>query len=253
MIHAWEGAMSGRYCAISLCTTLFCTIAFIAVAQEIPDYSKVVACKSVKDDADRLRCFDRALSAPGRQFHSGDQIGHVEQNWLVSESKSPIDDSLRISAVLESTEKNAGLVLRCHEKITDAYVHFRNYLGSAESLRLIYRINTDKAVETRWTPSREGAAVFVPTMPLAITFIRSLPDNGTLFVRVHDFQGNSEDVTFELGPASEVRAKLAGACSWPTPNQALAPAPAPSTKTSSIKLIATPSHQQKWSVAAQRR
>jgi hypothetical protein len=246
--------MSGRRYAIALYASLICTIAFVAAAQEIPDYSKVVACKPIKDDAERLRCFDQALSQPARQFHVTEQSGYAEQHWLVSESKSPVDDSVRISAVLESTKKNAGFVLRCHEGITDAYIHFRTYLGSVQSLRLIYRINDQPPVETRWNPSREGAAVFVPTMPLAITFIRSLPDDGTLNVRIHDFQGNNEDLSFLLGPVGQVRDKLSSACHWPPQGQASQPpAPASSAKPSAIKLISTPTHQQKWSTGAQRR
>jgi hypothetical protein len=223
-------------------------------AQDIPDYSKVVACKLVKNDAERLQCYDKALNVTVRSFHTGETTSAEVQDWHITESKSAVDNSPQIAAVLESAEKAAALVLRCHEKTTDAFINARTYLGAAGALPVTYRINNDKAIETKWAPSKEGAAAFIPMQRMAIIFINSLPDNGTLRVRLGDFQGDMENLTFNLGPVSAVRGRLASACGW-SPEQAPStppPAPSLSPQVPAAKLMTVPQHQQRWNTTVKR-
>ena len=76
---------------------------------------------------------------------------------------------------------------------------------------------TDAVTETRWSPSREGSAIFLGTSTLAIAFARTLPDDATLYVKVRDFQGRMTDLSFKLGPVSDIRDKIAAACQWTEP------------------------------------
>ena len=71
-----------------------------AAAQTLPDFSKVVLCKSITDNAARLQCFDRAVSAAPSEtvVQEANKIG--ESDWLISESRSPTDDSPRLAATL---------------------------------------------------------------------------------------------------------------------------------------------------------
>ena len=156
--------------------------------------------------------------------------------------------------------------MRCHDRLTDAFLNLRTYLGGAEALPIAYRINDATPVETRWLPSREGNAVFIPTPTAAIAFVRALPDDGLLFIKVQDFQGHSADFTFKLGPIGEVRDRIASFCNWPVSESvasaAAAPTPpiaagaaasaAPPRHRSTGKVVVVPVHLQRWNVTAVR-
>jgi len=76
----------------------------LAAAQPLPDFSKVVLCKSIANDAARLQCFDRAVSASPSETVVQEANKMGESDWLISESRSPTDDSPRLAATLEATE-----------------------------------------------------------------------------------------------------------------------------------------------------
>jgi hypothetical protein len=50
----------------------------------------------------------------------------------------------------------------------------------------------------------------------AVRFLKSLPDNGILSVRVRDRQGISHDAEFHLTEFEPVRERIATACKWPS-------------------------------------
>jgi hypothetical protein len=233
-----------------------------AIAQGQLSLGLMMICTELKDNAERLQCFDKlvaeTLKAPP-QAAASNSVTTEDQNWKVTESKSPVDDSPQLAAVLEATEGSGALVMRCYDKISEAYMNLRTYVGGIESLRVIYRLNQSAPVETRWSPAKSGDAVFVPASGF-FQFVRELPDDGTLFVRLFDFQSRSFDLTFNLGPMTELRAMFTKTCRWPA-EQAVAerkPAEAaaagPTNRPRSAKhIVITPQHAQHWSVNSQRK
>ena len=69
------------------------------------------------------------------------------------------------------------------------------FLGRHEKIKVLVRIDEGKAIETMWSPSTDGRAVFAPS---AIQFIRALPDNGKLFIRAFGFEGKIHQGEFKL-------------------------------------------------------
>ena len=71
----------------------------------------VRACRQVKDDAERLKCYDRldtsASNAPRGQRESK---ADAETGWVVNDEKSPLDDSPLVSAALTSGDGKATLL-----------------------------------------------------------------------------------------------------------------------------------------------
>jgi hypothetical protein len=134
--------------------------------------------------------------------------------WTIKESKSPIDDSRQIEGFLFAiSDSEPVLGLRCKEKKTEAFFGKRfAYFSSGDSVKVLTRINDGPPIETVWTGASQGYGVFAPS---AIQFIRSLPDNGKLFIRAHGFRGQTTDGEFNLGNVSELREKLSRACNWP--------------------------------------
>jgi len=224
------------------------------------DFRQVVLCKSLRDDAARLQCFDRAVSNAPTARVVDTKLIEVESDWQISESRSPADDSIQFAAVLPAVEGTAAFVLRCNNRTTDVYISLRTYVGGVEPLPLTYRFDDGPATETRWNPSREGGAIFVGTPTLAIAFARTLPDDATFYVKARDFQGRSTDLTFKLGPVSDIRSKIAAACRWPEPSVPPAatttakPGP-PAAAAAPVKQVRhrnIPARQQGWNINAQR-
>ena len=169
-------------------------------------------CRTLKDDAQRLKCFDGLITDKA----SDQPTTEAEITWAITESKSPVDDSPQVAGRLQAngdTASSAFLILRCKERSTDAYFgRPYTYLGSGNSIKVLVRINNANPIETMWSPSTDGSAVFAPS---AIPFIRSLPDKGKLFIRAFGYQGKTADGEFNLGDVSEVREKISRACGWP--------------------------------------
>jgi len=169
-------------------------------------------CRTLKDDGQRLKCFD-GLFAEKPSEQPSSKSPDVEVTWTVTESKSPIDDSPQVTAILAAIGSDAQLVLRCKERDTDVmFGGPLTYLGSGQSIKVLVRIDDAKPIETMWLPSTGGQAVFAPS---AIQFIRALSDKGKLFVRAFGYGGKTVDGEFQLGNVSDVRQKIALACNWP--------------------------------------
>lgn len=184
-----------------------------AAAQPTAPILKIFLCKTLTDNDARLKCYDSALSALAEAQPQKDRPEPKDGSWKITEDKSPIDDAPNIVGGLEASDGSAGVMaLRCKEHQTDALFSFGKFLGSSDTIRVIYRIDDNKAVNARWNASSTGKAVFVPK---AASFIKSLRKNGTLFIRAFDFQGASVDATFNLGDFDDLRSKIAILCKWP--------------------------------------
>jgi type VI secretion system VasI family protein len=235
----------------------------VAPADELPNLSRVVVCKLIKDDTERLRCYDRALSeapsdAPSQATpDSANAAREIEGNWHVSEGKSVTDDTSILTAALEALGGKAALVLRCQHDRTEVYVTTQSYMGAAQPLAVTYSINDGPATETRWLPAQEGNALFVPTPTAAIDFIRTLSDQGTLSLTLHDFIGRAQQLQYKLGPMTELRDKMAVTCHWPASTQPVNAAPPQPANAgpprpvppSSAKLIYIPANQHRWNIS----
>src|SRR5262249_23085235 len=87
-------------------------------------------CRTLKADAERLKCFDGLISdKPNSRTQSTDNAEAVG-TWSITESKSPLDDSPEVSAILQDTNGSGVLMLRCKEKSTDAAFKPATFLGS---------------------------------------------------------------------------------------------------------------------------
>jgi hypothetical protein len=119
---------------LRLITTLSAAVLLIT----IPSYSRAQSlleiaaglkfCKTLTDDAQRLKCFDSLFTKKEEPPAEKPQT-ETATSWKVEESKSPVDDSPQVTALLHADGSTEGvsltpptmLVLRCQEKKTDAY------------------------------------------------------------------------------------------------------------------------------------
>jgi Type VI secretion system VasI, EvfG, VC_A0118 len=192
-------------------------------------------CRQIKDDGERLKCYegiDVSASNPASPPAESKQAGAP---WLITDEKSPLDDSPQVSAALTSSDSRSHLLMRCKDRKTEVAVSIRGFIKCGPDVRVIYRVDQGEATETPWNAH---STCYLALVPSPIPFIRALADDGKIYVRMFDHHGTSHDALFNLGKVSEVRSRLAQACDWdsaanatsdPAP-KAAAPAASPSPK-----------------------
>jgi len=135
--------------------------------------------------------------------------------WTVITSKDKVDDTIEVIAInVISTSKRGdpgSLAIGCKKNKTHFLVQSSGYWGRG-NLTVIYRLNSDNAVRLVWESSADGASAFYPSA--TVPFIKSLPDTGRLFFRVHDFRGIPYEAEFPLEGVEEVKKRIGAACSW---------------------------------------
>jgi len=188
-------------------------------------------CRQIKDDAERLKCYDAldtsASNQQGNQQEGGDGV------WEIRDEKSPLDDSPLVSASLQSTDGKAYLLMRCKDRKTEVAVNKWGFIKCGTDVRVIYRIDQDPAVEGPWN---SHSSCYLALAPSPIPFIRALRDQGKVYFRMWDHHDAPHDALFNLGKVSQVRSRLAEACDWDgaskstgnSPPKSPAPAASPS-------------------------
>ena len=178
-----------------------------------------------------LSVSDQAALAQPADDRSREESG----NWIISETKSPVDYSPQISATIFSPQfpgnPRMSFTLHCRRGRTEAVLEIADFaryppgssfvmeylVVSQEAIRnhmVERRWERQRGVEQRWDEMNGSIdAAFIGDV---VRFIKSLPDNGILSVRVRDKDVISHDAEFHLADFEPVRGKLAAACKWPT-------------------------------------
>ena len=128
------------------------------------------------------------------------------------QTKPPNSDGDQLSAVI--VVGDAALILRCRKQTTEVAFSTKNTDFGDQSVTVRYRINSDDPIKEVWRSSMDGRAAFAPK---PLDFIRTLPDNGRVFIRALAADGQNKDANFKLSGVSEVRDKLGHACHWSNP------------------------------------
>jgi hypothetical protein len=213
-------------------TTLIIACAMVVFAAPAQAQDALSPCRQIKDDGKRLKCYDRldrsssnARERPGQTRPGGGTA------WIVTDEKSPLDDTPLVSAALASSDDRSHLLLRCKDRKTEVAVSMTGFIKCGADVRVVHRIDQEQAVETPW---RSHPNCYLALAPTPIPFVRALADGGKLFVRMYDNHNAPNDALFSLGNVSKIRSRLAEACQWDStssgnaaPN-APAPAAAPS-------------------------
>src|SRR5215467_11449741 len=193
-------------------STLIIAFAFVVFAAGAQAQDAANPCRQIKDDGKRLKCYDRldrpsanARERPGQSRPGGDTA------WVVTDEKSPLDDSPLVSAALASTDNRSHLLMRCKDRRTEVAVSMTGFIKCGPDVRVVYRVNQDQAVETVWRPH---PSCYLALSPAPIPFIRALADGGKVFVRMYDNHDAPYDASFNLGNFSKLRSRLAEACEW---------------------------------------
>jgi hypothetical protein len=173
-----------------------------------------------KEHAERLDCLNKSTRTVAPQHPLT-----PEDDWIVSQTTSPIDYS-PIATATTSSRSGTGepvmqLSIRCRGGRTELALAGPGISRGGGHDAISYRINDNPAVQV-------AAAVpaFGPGVAFAgdvVRLVQSLPDSGDVIVLLSSRTGAALDGTFSLAGLDAARAKMAAACKWP-------------------RLIATPNH-----------
>ena len=127
----------------------------------------VRACRQLKDDAERLKCYDRldtsASNAPRGQRESK---ADAETGWVVNDEKSPLDDSPLVSAALTSGDGKATLLMRCKKPSCPLPRQWFHLLPRRPSLKSHPAPHPGKPRGWRITRSAWREPLLLPPFPL---------------------------------------------------------------------------------------
>jgi hypothetical protein len=192
-------------------TTLIiaCAVVVFAAGAQAQDSQP---CRQIKDDGKRLKCYDRLdRSSSNARERLGQSRPDGEKSWIITDEKSPLDDTPIVSGSLPSDDSRSHLLMRCKDRKTQLAVSSTGFLKCDTDVRVIYRIDQEQAVETPW---RSHPSCYLALAPTPIPFIRALADDGKVFVRMYDNHNAPYDASFSLGNVSKIRSRLAEACEW---------------------------------------
>ena len=184
----------------------------IAYAQGTNDpMTNLRACSAMEGRA-RLDCLEdlsRKIAPPGRPA--------PYDNWLLSETTSPVDYSPIVSASTFSRDGSDGaamqLLIHCRKGRTELVLAGPAVSRGAEEYAISYRINADPPVQLAAAPPSFGSGVALRGD--VVRMLQSLPEEGGITVRLSTRTGAAQEGHFLLGGLKTVRDKLAAACKWP--------------------------------------
>lgn len=135
-------------------------------------------------------------------------------SWIVSNDKSPIDDSPSVTMMkLAEDGGSQTLILRCKENTTEAYISTSDFMGimGSGTNKMLVRFDDKKAVKQSIGMSTDGKALFFKT---TIKNIKKMMEAKKMVIRYYPYGGGAKTATFNLGNLKEEVAPLRDACHW---------------------------------------
>jgi len=186
----------------------------VAFAQGANDPVAHLRACSLMEQAERLECLEkllRSIEPPARPAAPGGD------NWIVSETTSPVDYTPIVTATTSSRGGPNGssmqLSIQCRGGRTELVVAGPAVSRSSADYAISYRINDGQPVQlAAGSPSFGTGAAFTGDV---VRLLQSLPEEGDIAVRLSTRTGAAQDGSFLLGGLKMVREKVAAACKWP--------------------------------------
>lgn len=198
--------------------TILLSIAFeiassVALAQDAPDPMAHLRACAVMEPAARLECLDKL----SRSIAPAERPARGEDNWIVSETTSPVDYTPIVTATTlarEGTQSSLSrLTIYCRGGRTELAVSGPALAGGSTDSMIIYRINDAQPLQVAaGAPSFGSGAAFRTDV---VHLLQSLPDEGGLNVRLVPRTGGAHEGQFALAGLKVVRDRVGAACKWP--------------------------------------
>jgi hypothetical protein len=194
-----------------------------ALAQGTGDAMEKLRACSLLAPAERLECLDKlsrdiAPPSPARPAMSpAPGVAPAADNWIVSETTSPLDYTPVAVATALSSGGPDGTILQlsiqCRGGRTDLVIMGPALTGRREDSFVSYVVNDGQPVVVAAGTPASGAGVTIRGD--VVRLLASLPDRGEISFRVTPPQGAALNGRYDLAGLKIVRDRLAGPCKWP--------------------------------------
>jgi hypothetical protein len=187
-------------------------ISRIALAQGQADPMADLRACSQMEREERLECLEKVLRdvVPARPVAGA-------ENWIISETTSPVDYRPIITATASSQGYSNGhpmqLSVRCRAGRTELAVSGPAFSGNGKDHAISYRVDDSQPVQLAGAQPTSGSGIaFAGDV---VRFLQSLPERGELAIRVVNRSGSAQEGHFSLGGLKVARERLATVCQWP--------------------------------------
>jgi hypothetical protein len=190
-----------------------------ALAQGTGDAMEKLRACSLLASAERLECLDKlsrdiAPAPPAASPAPG--VAPVADNWIVSETTSPLDYTpVAIATALSSGGPDDAILqlsIQCRGGRTDLVITGPALTGRGEDSVVSYVVNNGQPVVVAAGTAASGAGVAIRSD--VVRLLASLPDRGEISFRVTPRQGAALDGRYGLAGLKIVRDRLVGPCKW---------------------------------------
>lgn len=155
------------------------------------------ACQEVTDDAARLKCFDKIVSAaPGK-----DDVPTGPGEWIVSTRTSPVDDARSTTASLLNNEESGNRVafgLACRDGGLSTWFATEGKYFTRDPALITFRIDRDEPETVTMTPSSNRRAYGLWDRTDALLFLLKAVGKSTLAVRIDEPDGDRTEAVFDI-------------------------------------------------------
>lgn len=166
---------------------------------------------------ERLKCVDELLGEAAEPTATAPPRA---QNWIISETTSPVDYKPQIAAQTmgrpATKDGPSSISIRCRASRTELMIATSpSWKQPPEGeVKVVYQVNDDPSVEDRWRAAEGGRSLTFQGD--VVRLLRSMPEDGRLLIRVYAGKNPPYESTFQLTGLDSIRGKLATACGWPS-------------------------------------
>jgi hypothetical protein len=192
-----------------------------AAAQGAADAMEKLRACSLLAPAERLDCLDKLshdISPPPRPAASSTSaVAPAADNWIVSETTSPLDYTPVAIATASSRAGPDGatmqLSIQCRGGRTDLVIGDPALTLRAEDYVVSYAVNDSQPAVVAAGTAASGTGIALRGD--VVRLLASLPDRGDIAFRVANRQGATLEGRYALAGLKPLLARLAAPCKWP--------------------------------------
>jgi hypothetical protein len=201
-----------------------------ALAQGADDTMEKLRGCSLLAHAERLECLEklsrdiapppppRPAASPAPGVAPAAEVAPAADNWIVSETTSPLDYTPVAIATASSSGGPDGftvkLSIQCRGGRTDLVIGGPVFTRRSEDYLVSYVVNDGQPVVVAAGTPASGTGVAVRGD--VVRLLASLPDRGEVAFRVTTRQGAALEGRYALAGLKVVLDRLAVSCRWPT-------------------------------------
>jgi hypothetical protein len=207
--------------AAAICLTFaFGLASSAAPAQGAGDAMEQLRACSLLAPVERLDCLDRLshdISPPPAAASSTSAVAPAANNWIVSQTTSPLDYTPVAIATASSRAGPDGatmqLSIQCRGGRTELVIGDPALALRAEDHVVSYAVNDSQPAVVAAGAAASGTGVALKGD--VVRLLASLPDHGDVAFRVTNRQGATLEGRYALAGLKTLLARLAVPCKWP--------------------------------------